>query len=101
MSAFARRPLAQEALHRAIAVRREAGVGPTSPLDIYALCAQRQITVRFVPFSMEGAYVRGTRPGILLSALRPLARRAFTCGHELGHHVFGHGFTVDELVEDW
>jgi hypothetical protein len=33
--------------------------------------------------------------------LRPLVRRNFTCAHELGHHAFGHGFTVDELVEGW
>jgi len=24
----------------------------------------------------------------------------FTCAHELGHHVFGHGSTIDELVEE-
>jgi hypothetical protein len=101
MIAFARRPLAQEALHRAIEVRREAGLDLARPLDIYALCEERGIAVQFVPISMEGLYARGRRPRILLSALRPLARRTFTCAHELGHHAFGHGFTVDELVEDW
>ena len=39
-------------------------------------------------------------PRIHVSVLRPLARRAFTCAHELGHHVFGHGSTIDELRDD-
>ncbi|MGH8627764.1 MAG: ImmA/IrrE family metallo-endopeptidase, partial [Gammaproteobacteria bacterium] len=39
-------------------------------------------------------------PRIHLSALRPLARRTFNCAHELGHHEFGHGSTIDELRDD-
>jgi hypothetical protein len=49
---------------------------------------------------MEGTFLKSDPPQILLSALRPLPRRAFTCGHELGHHVFGHGSTIDELKEE-
>jgi hypothetical protein len=101
MTAFARRPLAEEAMYRAIEVRRELGLDLASPLDIYAVCEQRTIPVQFVPINMEGMYVRGRWPRILLSPVRPAVRRAFTCAHELGHHVFGHGFTIDELIEDW
>jgi hypothetical protein len=32
--------------------------------------------------------------------LRPPGRQAFTCAHEFGHHVYGHGEQFDELVED-
>jgi hypothetical protein len=49
---------------------------------------------------MEGMYDRQPKPRIHVSALRPLARRAFTCAHELGHHVFCHGSTIDELRDD-
>jgi hypothetical protein len=49
---------------------------------------------------MEGNYIPGKQPLFLISALRPAVRRAFTCAHELGHHVFGHGFTLDELIEN-
>ena len=45
-------------------------------------------------------YDRVPKPRIHLSSLRPFARRHFTCAHELGHHVFGHGTTIDQLKED-
>ena len=44
-------------------------------------------------------YQRGEPPRIHLSARRPLPRRAYNCAHELGHHVFGHGSSIDELRE--
>ena len=36
----------------------------------------------------------------IVSSLRPPGRQAFTCAHEFGHHVYGHGDQFDELVED-
>lgn len=45
-------------------------------------------------------YQRGTPQRIHLSSLRPLARRAFNCAHELGHHLLGHGSSIDELREN-
>jgi hypothetical protein len=56
--------------------------------------------VRFNNINMEGMYQRGFPPRIHLSARRPLPRRAYNCAHELGHHVFGHGSSIDELRED-
>ncbi len=49
---------------------------------------------------MEGFYQKASPPKILLSAQRPLPRRAFTCAHEIGHHWFGHGSTVDQLQQE-
>ena len=89
-----------EALDKSLEVRDEAGLDFKAPLNVYDLCDELNITVRFVnDISMEGWYI-GTgfkSPTILLSTLRPPARRAFTCAHELGHHVFGDGSTIDEL----
>ena len=45
-------------------------------------------------------YQRGIPPRIHLSARRPLPRRTYNCAHELGHHVFGHGSSIDELREE-
>jgi hypothetical protein len=45
------------------------------------------------------------RPTIILSVERPPGRQRFTCAHEIGHHVFGHGTRIDELedaaAESW
>jgi hypothetical protein len=49
---------------------------------------------------MEGIYVEGRPPRIILSSLRPPGRMVYTCAHELGHHVFGHGTHVDEQIEN-
>lgn len=96
-----RQTLAQKAMCKSIEVRTQTGFDHTSPLCIYSLCDQLNIKVRFVDISsMEGIYYKEEKPLIFLSALRPFPRRTFTCAHELGHHIFGHGLRVDELIED-
>jgi len=94
-----RRALAQQALNMATEVRRKAGFDQKSPICVFDLCDNLGFKVQFVDFSMEGLYMKDQRPIILLSSLRPLPRRVFNCAHEIGHHVFGHGFRVDELCE--
>jgi Zn-dependent peptidase ImmA (M78 family) len=95
-----RRALANRAMLKSIDVRVEAKLDLMSPICIYELCDEHNVQVRFVKINMEGAYVADTRPLILLSALRPLPRRNFTCAHELGHHIFDHHSTVDQLLKD-
>lgn len=95
-----RRTLARQALNKSIEVRRKAGLDLKSPICVFDLCDRLEIKVQLVNFSMEGLYIKNQRPTVLLSSLRPLPRRVFTCGHEIGHHVFGHGFRVDELCEE-
>ena len=93
--------LAQEAMHKSIEVRTQTGFNLKSPICIYGLCDQLNVRVKFVDISsMEGMYCKEEKPVILLSALRPFPRRTFTCAHELGHYIFGHGLKVDELIED-
>lgn len=89
------------ALDRALEVRTQTGADDKSPVDVFDLCNKLHVKVKFLDVSMEGLYLRGTDGGaeIWVSSLRPLPRRVFTCAHELGHHVFGHGFSVDEMVE--
>lgn len=94
-----RAELAQSALRGAIAMRKQAEVPTNCPVSPVDLATTLGLCVRFVDISMEGMYVSGNQPSIILSSLRPFARRNFTCGHELGHHHFGHGSTIDELNE--
>lgn len=92
--------LAREAMRAAMDVRFQLGLGLEQPICVYSICERLGVPVRFVDVSMEGIYRRNPSPRIVLSAHRPLARRHFNCAHELGHHVFGHGATLDELQED-
>jgi Zn-dependent peptidase ImmA (M78 family) len=92
--------LVMEGMQASITARIEAGIDLKSPTCIYSLCEALRVTVRFNDINMEGMYDRGPKPRIHVSALRPLARRNFTCAHELGHHIFGHGSTIDELRDD-
>jgi hypothetical protein len=85
---------------KSIDVRLEGKLDLMSPICIYELCDEHKVQVRFVDINMEGAYVANTNPLILISALRPFPRRTFTCAHELGHHIFGHRSTVDQLIKD-
>lgn len=93
-----RQILARLALDKSLDVREGVGFDDKSPLCVYDLCDSLDIKVQFVDdISMEGVYVPFHRPTIILSSLRPLPRRVYNCAHELGHHVFGHGWTIDEL----
>jgi Zn-dependent peptidase ImmA (M78 family) len=96
---FNRRTLATQAMQAAIAIRAKAKLNQHGPICIYSLCEKLGVTVRFNNINMEGMYQRGAPPRIHLSARRPLPRRAYNCAHELGHHVFGHGSSIDELRE--
>jgi Zn-dependent peptidase ImmA (M78 family) len=95
-----RRSLVREGMTASIQTRIQAGMGANEPLCIYELCRKLGIKVRFVDINVEGMYSRGKDPRIIVAAKRPVPRRAFTCAHELGHHIFGHGSTVDELEDE-
>ena len=53
--------------------------------------------------SMEGVYKAVGRPTIVISALRPLSRRAFTFWAHMKFwpiSIFNHGSTIDELQDE-
>lgn len=95
-----RQLLARAAKQQVVNIRRSEGIALNAPICIYELCQKLGVRVRFVDISMEGMYFQDAEPLIFISALRPFQRRAFTCAHELGHHVFGHGATIDHLTEE-
>ncbi len=93
-----RRLLASEALSAALRLRRRRGIDLVTPLCIYELAESMGVEVRFMDLaSLEGMYADTPRPVILIGTHRPAARKAYTCAHELGHHVFSHGTSADEL----
>lgn len=91
--------LVKLAKQKSIEVRRKAKHDLNTPICIYSLCEKLKVKVRFTPINIEGMYViQDKTPLILVSSLRPLVRRNFTCAHELGHHIFKHGSKIDSLI---
>ncbi len=95
-----KRGLTQRAMRAAVKARLRAGVDQINPLCIFDMCEKLGVPVRFTDINMEGMYKAGDVPRIFVSSQRPLPRRVFTCGHELGHHEFEHGATIDEMKEE-
>lgn len=91
--------LSRNAAREALRLRAKSNIALDESFCIIDLASSIEIEIMFVNLtSFEGAYIQSSRK-ILLSAHRPDGRTRFTCGHELGHHVFNHGDHFDELVE--
>jgi Zn-dependent peptidase ImmA (M78 family) len=92
--------LDRKAVIAALKTRQDAGVDDETPICPYDFALNGGAAVRFVAgSSLEGMYERQSET-IIVSSLRPRGRRAFTCAHEYGHHIFGHGTHIDELPEE-
>ncbi len=92
-----RHALAADAMRGAAAIRQACRLNQHSAICIYDVCQTLGVSVRFNDIDMEGMYQKGVRAIVHLSSMRPLARRAYNCAHELGHHYFGHGSVIHEL----
>jgi Zn-dependent peptidase ImmA (M78 family) len=90
------------AAKKAEQVRIKLSLKSLQPINVFDVCEELGVTVRFLDVSMEGMYFSqtgGKNPAVIISSQRPLPRRVYTCAHELGHHLFGHGTKVDPLEE--
>jgi Zn-dependent peptidase ImmA (M78 family) len=99
---YLRKVLTRNAAFKALKIRKDYGLQPHQAICVYDLAEEKLgIKVRFdaIP-SMEGMYINGDPARIILSSLRPAGRIAYTCAHEVGHHVFSHGMQVDEEMEN-
>lgn len=97
---FSQQSSANLSIKKATSVRIRLGIEQHLPVCIYDVCDKLGVTVRFIDNNMEGMYEKSSLPKIYLSSKRPLARRAYNCAHELGHHEFGDGSSIDQLKED-
>ncbi len=94
-----RTELALQAMKGALRARRGLQVGSTEPMSVYDAARRLNLEVRFVDVpTLEGMYVGGPRPTILITSHRSSGRQAMTCAHEIGHHEFGHGSRIDEYL---
>ena len=85
----------------ALEYRVRNGVRLDEPCDIYELIHRAEVELRFMEVkSLAGLYlVNGTVGQINVCAFRPSGFQHFTAAHELGHHVFGHGSTIDSELD--
>ncbi len=87
-----RSDMAASAYREALRLRSRAGRPTNSAVCPFDLAELIGVEVRFVDIpSMEAMYVDDGDPKILVAADRPPGRQRFSCAHEIGHHVFGHG----------
>lgn len=93
--------LATVAIAEALRLRKRLGIPMVESISALDAAENLGIEVRLIDLpSMEGMYVAGSAPKIMLSSLRPQGRRSFTCAHEIGHHIFKHGEQFDELTDE-
>ncbi|QVW35322.1 ImmA/IrrE family metallo-endopeptidase [Geobacter sulfurreducens] len=79
-------------------MRLFAKIPHTAPIDPIETSIKYGCQVRFMSLaSLDGMYSPEPGPVIFLGSERPAGRRAYTCAHELAHHVFKHGMCMDEL----
>jgi hypothetical protein len=89
--------LAQLAMREASRLRVMKRIGLAESICPYDVALTCGLTVQFLSApTLEGMY-EAERAAIMLGSARPAGRRRFTCAHELGHHVFGHGTSLDQL----
>lgn len=93
-----RQQLAIRAVREAERARLFANIPHTAPIDPIETSIKYGCQVRFMSLaSLDGMYSPEPGPVIFLGSERPAGRRAYTCAHELAHHVFKHGMCMDEL----
>ncbi len=86
-------------IKKALKIRLKQKIQIDETFCILDMAKELGIEVKFVGIkSLEGAYLKETHT-ILLSTFRPEGRIRFTCAHELGHFIFQHGDSFDELVD--
>jgi Zn-dependent peptidase ImmA (M78 family) len=94
---FNKQESARLALKEAVRLRKITSHTIWDAICPYDCAEQIGLEIRFVDIpSLEGMYIKGNPPIVLVSSLRPMGRAAFTCAHEIGHHIFGHGTRIDQ-----
>lgn len=90
------------AARRAGILRGRLGYGLADALCPFDVAERLKVEVRLQNESprMEGFYAPGRPPRIFISSLRPPGRQRYTAAHELGHHEYGHGASLDAELND-
>jgi Zn-dependent peptidase ImmA (M78 family)/predicted secreted protein len=79
--------------------RRRLGLSLERRVDVFSVIEAEGIWLMFQPLrSLFGFYRRLSGvAGIVINANHPASLQRYTAAHEYGHHVLGHGFSLDEV----
>ena len=97
--AESKQKLSSRALKAALTLRKKMEYQLWEPLCVNDLVDTMNIILKYEDIkSAEGLYIKDPGPAIIIGAHRPIVRQNFSCAHELGHHIFGHGTKLDEFI---
>ncbi|HEY5258321.1 MAG TPA: ImmA/IrrE family metallo-endopeptidase [Candidatus Baltobacteraceae bacterium] len=93
-----------DGVRRAAAVRKQAGIPQTSPVDVSWLAEELGLVVvrRPMPGGLSGmhyAHPKG-RSFVAINSTERSLRQNFTLAHEIGHHLFDCDQTIVEALDD-
>lgn len=79
--------------------RRRLGLPLERRIDIFGVIESEGVWLMFQPLrELYGFYRRvGDVAGIVINAHHPVSLQRYTAAHEYGHHVLGHGFSLDDV----
>jgi len=79
--------------------RRRLGLSLERRVDVFSVIESEGIWLMFQPLrNLFGFYRRLSGvAGIVINANHPPSLQRYTAAHEYGHHVLGHGFSLDEI----
>lgn len=89
---------------RASQLHADLGIDLDRPVDVFGAAQSLGIVLAFDNLGdTSGWYLPAgpdqAHPGILINSQHPRSRQRYTCGHELGHHAFGHRLERDGDLE--
>ena len=92
--------LSRIAVKKASALRIKYGYSMDEGLCPYDLAIKLKVPVHIKSYpSLEGMYSPSPNNVIIVGSERPTGRKRFSCAHEIGHHIFEHGYKLDELSD--
>lgn len=79
--------------------RARLGLLDARRVDVFSVIEGLGVWLMFQPLDrLYGFYRRmGNVAGIAVNAHHPASLQRYTAAHELGHHLLGHGFSLDEV----
>lgn len=93
-----RRAALAEARMRATRLHQRMGTPMDRPVDVFALTQRLGVWLAAQPMdNTYGFYLHDNEAsGIVVNSRHPEVLQRYTCAHELGHHLLGHGSHTDD-----